>query len=156
MKKGKKNLKGMTLIEMIISIAVFAALCGVLVMVGTHIDAQSRATNNLKDKIVKQSPYAANRITKYPGEKDEDGNYPESPTKPITIEIDYGTNKVKVEATKFETESIVLEGRSDKSQENIKNGFNSGLNLDFICMNSELEETTTEAPTEAPPAEPGP
>ena len=149
MKKGKKKLKGMTLIEMIISIAVFAALCGILVMVGTHIDAQSRATNNLKDKIVKESPYAANRVDKYK----ENTTFP---TKDMTFQIDYGSKKINVHATKHETENVVLDGRSAKSQENIKNGFNSGLNLDYITFDSELTtEATTEAPTEAPPAEPG-
>ena len=152
MKKGKKNLKGMTLIEMIISIAVFAALCGVLVMVGTHIDATSRATNNLKDKIVKEAPYAANRVKEY---IDKDNKLVEFPSKQITIEIDYG-KKVEVKAKKYETENIVLDGRSAKSQENIKNGFNSGLNLDYIRFPSEDPKTETETPTEATPAEPGP
>ena len=146
MKKGKKNLKGMTLIEMIISIAVFAALCGILVMVGTHIDAQTRATNNLKDKILKESPYAANRVDMYK----EDTTFP---TKDMTIEIDYNSKKVEVHATKHETENIVLDGKSAKEQENIKNGFNGGLNLDYITYDS---ERTTEATTEATPAEPGP
>lgn len=151
MKKVKKKLKGMTLIEMIISIAVFAALCGILVMVGTHIDAQSRATNNLKDKIVKQSPYAANRVMEY---VDKDGNKVQFSTKDITIDIKYDSKNVEIKAKKFETESVVLDGRSAKSQENIKNGFNNGLNLDYIRLDSEIP-TTTEAATEAPPAEPG-
>ena len=37
MKKGKKKLKGMTLIEMIISIAIFAIMGGLLVLVGNHV-----------------------------------------------------------------------------------------------------------------------
>ena len=62
MKRKKKTLKGMTLYEMIISIAIFAIMCGVLVGVGMQIDRTTRATNNLKNKIVKEAPYAANKL----------------------------------------------------------------------------------------------
>ena len=39
MKKRKKAVKGMTLIEMIITIAILAMLCVILAMVGQNIDA---------------------------------------------------------------------------------------------------------------------
>jgi len=155
MKKRKKNLKGMTLIEMIISIFVLGLLTMILVMVGEHIDAQSRATNNLKDKIVKESPYAANKVTAF-----KDG---ELKSEDITIDIIYDKDKPKIELTakKYETVEVVLDGRTAKSQENIKNGFNSGLNLDFITdIKNEKdrkaeEEKAKEEEAEAPPAESG-
>lgn len=163
MKKRKKNLKGMTLIEMIISIFVLGLLTMILVMVGEHIDAQSRATNNLKDKIVKEAPYAANKVTKY---TNKDGDSVDLKSEDITIDIIYDKDKPKIELTakKYETVDVVLDGRSAKSQENIKNGFNSGLNLDFIddIMNEkdrkkaeEAEKAKEEAEAEAPPAESG-
>ncbi len=61
MKKNKK-LKGMTLYEMIIAIAIFAVMAGVLIGVGTHIDNTAKSTSDLKNKIVAESPYAANKI----------------------------------------------------------------------------------------------
>ena len=48
----------MTLIEMIISIFIFALMGGLLILVGTHIDATSRAANNLKNKVVGESQSA--------------------------------------------------------------------------------------------------
>ncbi len=64
MKKVKKNLKGMTLYEMIIAIAVFALMAVVLVGVGTHVDRTTRAANHLKAKLTAESQSAANRISK--------------------------------------------------------------------------------------------
>ena len=63
MKKTGKKLKGMTLIEMIISLAIFAIMSLVLLTIGQVVDKQMRATTNLKEKVVQQSPLAANRVT---------------------------------------------------------------------------------------------
>ncbi len=63
MKKNGKKLKGMTLIEMIISLAIFAIMSLVLLTIGQVVDKQMRATTNLKEKVVQQSPIAANRVT---------------------------------------------------------------------------------------------
>jgi len=65
MKNNKTTLKGMTLVEMIIAIAIFAMLGAVLVGIGVVADNTSRATTNLKSKITAQSPYAANHIANY-------------------------------------------------------------------------------------------
>ena len=70
MRKKMKSHKGMTLIEMIISLAIFAIMCGILVGVGIHIDQTSRATNNLKNKVAVQSPIAANKVLKDSGGND--------------------------------------------------------------------------------------
>lgn len=61
MKKNRKSLKGMTLIEMIISLAIFAVMSLVLLTIGQVVDKSMRATTNLKEKLVQQSPIAANR-----------------------------------------------------------------------------------------------
>lgn len=65
MKKNKRKLKGMTLVEMIISLAIFAIMGAVLVMVGMHVDNTTRATTTLKGNIALESPYAANREKTY-------------------------------------------------------------------------------------------
>lgn len=63
--KEKKALKGMTLVEIIISLAIFALLGLILVQVGTLISSSNKATSRLKKKITVQSPYAASRTVDY-------------------------------------------------------------------------------------------
>lgn len=73
----KKTLKGMTLMEVIIAIAVFAVFGVILVTAGTTIDNLTKATTNLKKKVTMQSPYAANQLKSY---LPQDG----SPSKELT------------------------------------------------------------------------
>lgn len=101
MKKTNKKLKGMTLIEMIISLAIFAVMSLVLLTIGQVVDKQMRATTNLKEKVVQQSPLAANRVTTCDqvqldanGEPATDGSgnmillpTSELPTTPITFTV---------------------------------------------------------------------
>lgn len=63
--RKNKNFKGMTLVEIIIALAVFAVLGVILITAGTTVDNLTRATTNLKGKLVEQSPYAANQRTVY-------------------------------------------------------------------------------------------
>ena len=63
--KAKKNLKGMTLIEVIIAMAVFAMLGVVLINIGTSVDKTTRATNDFKKKLVAETPYAAGYLKSY-------------------------------------------------------------------------------------------
>lgn len=139
MKKAKKKVKGMTLIEMIITIMVFTLMCGVLVMIGTHIDSVTKSTNTIKDKIVKQSPYAANNNNTYIGSDNATHTFASNDVD-ITISwaggtID-GTNcsgfDVELGGKRYMTEEVVLDGRTEKSKEYIQNGPNAGINLDFI------------------------
>lgn len=158
MKKPKKKLKGMTLFEMIISIAIFAIMGGLLILVGTTIDKQSRATRNLRNKITEESPYAANHQKTYNGD--------ELPTEPMTIQVRvdengvyYATENVtdasgivvdttyverhyanptwNIDADRYETATIAgTTGASRKA--------NDGLDLDFIEIRTTVATT---APT---------
>lgn len=56
--KKKKKLKGMTLIEIIISIAVFAMISLILVMLGSSVNAQRRSAKKVNDKVAFQGPIA--------------------------------------------------------------------------------------------------
>ena len=167
MKKRKKNLKGMTLVEMIISIAIFAIMGGVLVLIGTHIDNTSRATNNLKNKITKQSPYAANHITSFSYEAGS-SELPSSDLD-ITVSVNdagdyytyidpydhgkgvqqksYNNPSVVIPAKKYATEDIVNDGVSENEKKRIQNGPNNGLNLEFIEF---VEPEEPEDPGETP------
>lgn len=56
--KKKKKLKGMTLVEIIVAIAVFAAVSLILVMLGTAVDAQQRSARKVNKKVAVQGPIA--------------------------------------------------------------------------------------------------
>jgi len=165
MKKSKKKLKGMTLIEMIISIFIFALMGGLLILVGTHIDATSKATNNLKNKVLVESPYAANHINVYGQKADgtdkvldkEDlditvkihasGTYwkndpdPDNPGKYNKIEKPYGDADgnvvVNMKAIKYTTEKLVTEGMTDDEIAEMQKKANGQLNLDFFDVQPE-------------------
>ncbi len=72
--KKKKNLKGMTLVEIIISLAVFAMLGAILLRIGCTIDSTTKAASRLNKRVNEQSPYAASQTTKY-AVYDSAGNY---------------------------------------------------------------------------------
>ena len=58
MKKLKKKLSGMTLIEMIISLAVFASLALVLATMGSAVEKHSQAARQLNTKTAINGPIA--------------------------------------------------------------------------------------------------
>lgn len=57
--KSRKKLKGMTLIEIIISIAVFAVLGVILLGIGQVVDSTTKASSRLNKKMTVEAPYAA-------------------------------------------------------------------------------------------------
>lgn len=129
MKKVNKKLKGMTLIEMIISIAIFAIMGGLLILVGTHIDATNKATNVLKNKVAIESPYAANHVTKYTNKAGDPDNLPSSK---VEVEVKVGSADVKMEADKYATEALVTDGLTAAEKAAVKKKANGNLNLQFI------------------------
>ena len=68
----KKNLKGMTLVEVIISIAIFAMLGVVIISLGSNVDKTTRSSNRLNKRVAIQAPYAASQDTEYSYEVTED------------------------------------------------------------------------------------
>ncbi len=57
-KKSKKKLRGMTLVEIIIALAVFAMLGVVLVLAALSVEKHSRAARNINEKVAVQGPIA--------------------------------------------------------------------------------------------------
>lgn len=129
MKKVNKKLKGMTLVEMIISIAIFAIMGGLLILVGTHIDATNRATNVLKNKVSTESPYAANQIKSYTDKSNQPATLPASD---VEIEVKVGSSDVKINAKKYGTEDLVTDGLSAADKAAVQKKANGNLNLQFI------------------------
>jgi len=112
----KKKLKGMSLIEIIISLAVMALLSIILLTVGTTIGNTSKATNKLKNKILQESPYASNRIRVYytnNPEFDDEGNLVKNADgtdkyiPALKIVRDADGNEVKDDEGKTKTEPVL-------------------------------------------------
>ena len=133
MKKNKKKLKGMTLIEIIIALAVFAMLGVLLVTASNVINAHIRATNNLNRKVTVQGPIAEAKNT---ADAIADG----------TIEISVtpaGVSKIDLEGQVYvaPTENVPV------------NAINGDLNLKFVYEISTLPAATaTTAPATTDPA----
>lgn len=64
MKKLKSKLRGMTLVEMIVALAVFAMLALILVLMGSAVEKNTRAANNLNSRIAVNGPIAEAQNTK--------------------------------------------------------------------------------------------
>lgn len=61
-KKLKKRLKGMTLIEIIVSLALFTVMSAVLLTACLYVNRMIIRTNKLTNKVNYQSPIAENRL----------------------------------------------------------------------------------------------
>lgn len=101
----KKTLKGMTLMEVIIAIAVFAVFGVILVTAGTTIDNLTKATTNLKKKVTMQSPYAANHLHSY---VDQNGDPQELIGTPLADDI-----QIKGYSSPADKDSYKLKGKDD-------------------------------------------
>jgi prepilin-type N-terminal cleavage/methylation domain-containing protein len=58
MKKLKSKLSGMTLVEMIVALAVFAMLALILVLMGSAVEKNSRAARDLNSRVAVNGPIA--------------------------------------------------------------------------------------------------
>ena len=82
--KKKLSLKGMTLMECIIAIAVMAIISMIVVMAGVSAVHNLRIAHNVSEKNAKQSPYASAKLN---AEKTGD----------MTIDLNGGTGHLNVE-----------------------------------------------------------
>jgi prepilin-type N-terminal cleavage/methylation domain-containing protein len=163
MKKRNKKAKGMTLVEMIISIAVFAMMGGLLILVGTHIDAKNKATNEMKLKVATESPYAANGVVNY--------NAGKLPNKEVDITVsiagkgDYyvakdpldpskGANKksydnptVVMKGDKYNAEQVYLDQKDASLRDAAKKTADGNLNLEFIQIQTTVTTTAVAVTT---------
>jgi hypothetical protein len=145
----------MTLVEMIIAIAIFGIMGGLLILVGTHVDATTRAGNTLKNKVNEESYYAANHVTyfskndgskgDFPSEEmditislDATGSYYVQKENAVTkkmesVKVDYGPKiEVDLKADKYNTEGVVTDGMTDEQIKKMRERANGGLNLEFF------------------------
>lgn len=154
----KKKVKGMTLIEVIISLAVFAMLGLVLVTVGSNVDCTTRATNSFKEKMAEQSHYAANGVTDYVDSTNNDktiasdsitikinvqasGTYIQygkdaagniDPSK--TVKKTYNNPSVTLNAEQYNTEEVYTDGMTTDEKDLYNKRANHGLNFKFVKL----------------------
>ena len=154
----KKKVKGMTLIEVIISLAVFAMLGLVLVTVGSNVDCTTPATNSFKEKMAEQSHYAANGVTDYVDSTNNDktiasdsitikinvqasGTYIQygkdaagniDPSK--TVKKTYNNPSVTLNAEQYNTEEVYTDGMTTDEKDLYNKRANHGLNFKFVKL----------------------
>lgn len=129
MKQFKKKLKGMTLVEVVIAIAVFAIMGALLVTAANLINVHLKSTNQLNAKVAEQGPIAE---AQYNG-----AAYPVAGGT-TQIEVKYGGSKeIKLNGQAYSLRDEV----NDPLNEDIPN---DGLNFKFI---RDIQPEPTTVPT---------
>lgn len=133
-KKSKKKLRGMTLVEVIIAIAIFAMLGAVLILVGTSIDQYSRSTKHMNDKIAVQGPIAETQ--------DTDGSVLINDNLEIKV-----NGSITVRGNLYDTAQYAIDDSGNYSEVPDENG-RTGKNLKYITgIQFPTAAATTAAPT---------
>ncbi len=169
--KNKRKLKGMTLIEVLVALAVFAMLALVLLTYGVYVDSTRRATTNLKDKIVVEDHYAASKQKKYGIDNTDPANPVDKQLSGTDIEITikaegsgsyyelkdktkpelglsdtkktYSNPQKELTGKYYSTKDVYTDGMTAEEITEMENKANGRLDLKFI---DEIQEPTT-APT---------
>lgn len=132
MKQFKKKLKGMTLVEVVIAIAVFAIMGALLVTAANLINVHLKSTNQLNAKVAEQGPIAE---AQYNGT----GVAYAVAGGTTQIEVKYGGSKeIKLNGQAYSLRDEV----NDPVNEDIPN---DGLNFKFI-RDIQPEPTTVPTP----------
>lgn len=110
--KIKRTLKGMTLLECIIAIAVLAALSLILIRLGVTVDNTTKATTNLKTKVAEQTPYAVGGKTDYGFQMVDNGHgglevATDAAGDPIVVEFENTTLNISVEMVEHKADGSV-------------------------------------------------
>lgn len=125
--KSRKKLKGMTLVEIIIAIAVFAMLGVILVGTGKVIDNTTKASSRLNKKMTIQAPHAAAKdVTAQDTDgdtiddnfyyTDDDGNQISVTPEDITISVYFG-DKANPDTVKVQKYQLDVDGKPIKDSE---------------------------------------
>ncbi len=111
--KKKKNLKGMTLIEIIVSLFILTVMAGLLLGIGLNVDETSKSTTGMKDKVSVEAPYAANKRVEY---IDAGGAVATIPAESnISITVSFGSASQSIDADVYNTADIYDDSVSERS-----------------------------------------
>ena len=95
MKKLKKRrLKGMTLAEIIVSLAILSVMTLLLVTVANSINAYLKSANNVNRKVARQAPVAEVCYTDSARHIDDD----------VTITVEYSGNSINIKGDAYSVE----------------------------------------------------
>lgn len=120
-KKTSKKLKGMTLIEIIISIAVLAIMSAILITAAQSINQHTKAANQLNKKVAVQGPIAEAQYKNDAYLLDDD----------VTIIVN---NSVEIKGKAYSV--------ADPTAPTEAGDLNSGLNFKFIADVTAATTTT--------------
>lgn len=154
MRKFKKKVKGMTLIEMIISIAVFAMLGVIIILVSTSIASHMKDARTLNQKVAVQGPIAESQL------KIEEKKIDNSVTITVMEQGYAGTDPAILEGTLYDTAEIeritdgagqpVTDAEGNYQFTSVDNSeMNGGLNFKYIADVTYETQPTTAATTAA-------
>ena len=136
----RKKYKGMTLIEILIALAIFAMLGSLLVLAGIQIDNTMKASNKLKKKMLVEAPYAANQLEKY----NVNGTDVYFATESVTINVEYKGESVVIQGIRRDTEELVKPTGMDATAEaKYYKQANSRLNFKSIEIEGVVTAPTT-------------
>ena len=138
--RKRKKYKGMTLIEILIALAIFAMLGSLLVLAGIQIDNTMKASNKLKKKMLVEAPYAANQLEKY----NVNGTDVYFVTESVTINVEYKGESVDIQGIRRDTEELVKPTGMDATAEaKYYKQANSRLNFKSIEVEGVVTAPTT-------------
>ncbi len=120
----KKKLKGMTLIEIIVSLAIVSIMTTVLVLTSAVINSYMRSSNDVNNRVAQQAPVA---------EAQDKLAVDQTATVGLEIVLD---DNISLHANSYAVyDDTEMAAHSDE--------FGSGLNMKFIA---DIETTTAPAP----------
>lgn len=103
----KRNLKGMTLMEIVVSMAVYGVLALLMVEIMSCVNGTMRITNQLNKRLAYEAKFADNRRT-------EDG-YGIMTATPRTLQIMYGSESIPSGAAEYTARYTNESGLEDRS-----------------------------------------
>jgi len=118
--KKKRTLKGMTLIEIIISMFILTVMAGLLLGIGLNVDETTKNTTGMKDKVSVEAPFAGDNRREY---IDSAGNVQNlSPESNTVISVTLDGNTQGIDADVYNTadiydDSVGERGLTDKQDD---------------------------------------
>jgi len=134
----KKKFKGMTLVEILVALAIFAMLGALLVLAGVQIDKTMQSSNKFKKKMVVEAPYAANQLEKHM----VNGTEVSMATQPLTISVQLGAASIDVQGYRYDTDEIIKSTMDATQQANYNKTPNSRLNFKYVKVDRNPIGTT--------------
>ncbi len=145
MKTRKKKLRGMTLVECIIAIAVFAAMTLLLAMFGTAVEANIRHSRETSNKVVTEGPIAEaqNKDASHLVKKSLEISVSKTKKDSESGEFVADGNAIKIKGDVYKVNPDVPVLPKDEEGNPVVNDSASTNKYDFQFVDVEIPEPTT-------------